>query len=574
MSKLKLLICYHKPAPLFKDNILTPIHVGRAVARKKMDPQSDNYKWLMDNLIGDDTGENISEKNSSYNEMTSLYWAWKNYDQLGNPEYIGMMHYRRHFVFHEGKKGELRFDKFDQSNYYDQINYSEEKAEQFVEGLDYVVHMGTVDNVYKHYTDSHKKEDLDEAIAIVKELHPEYSEICDEYFAGNDSNFCNMFILKKELFFEYCEFVFSVLEEFEKRVDLSEKRLFISERVTGIFFAKLLKNKDLKYKIVPISYIDAPIPVEIALIKKEESLYPIAVSLTSILSSKKDESIYNISIVSDCELSDYQKTVLLRCKKPYENVNLSFATKNTEESYIECIEKTFNNKKKCLVLSDYTLVLNDLSDFFPTVSADDYFIVGGPKYGFNEKSVKEITDDAMVLNLGQVRAKKLYQPNGIHSGYMAQYYITVATDETKEGTIFDPWRSRQRVIDDSSWKRILFYNSWTPWDNPQEPLSYYWWEIAKKLPVTIKFPRAFGDQLIVRLNNQQKQVNEKVYGGDGETSQLTNSYDSSQTIEASQSETPYEEWRDYSMLGKLKFYYDHNGLKQTIIYCGKKYIRR
>ena len=35
MKNVKLLICYHKPATLFKDEIFTPIHVGRANARKK-----------------------------------------------------------------------------------------------------------------------------------------------------------------------------------------------------------------------------------------------------------------------------------------------------------------------------------------------------------------------------------------------------------------------------------------------------------------------------------------------------------------------------------------------------------
>lgn len=53
---VKLLICYHKPATLFQDEILTPIHVGRANARKRMDADNPNLKWLMDNMIGDDTG--------------------------------------------------------------------------------------------------------------------------------------------------------------------------------------------------------------------------------------------------------------------------------------------------------------------------------------------------------------------------------------------------------------------------------------------------------------------------------------------------------------------------------------
>lgn len=35
-NKVKLLICYHKPAYLLKDNVMTPIHVGRANAKVRM----------------------------------------------------------------------------------------------------------------------------------------------------------------------------------------------------------------------------------------------------------------------------------------------------------------------------------------------------------------------------------------------------------------------------------------------------------------------------------------------------------------------------------------------------------
>ncbi|SEJ03428.1 protein of unknown function [Lachnospiraceae bacterium A10] len=560
--KLKLLICYHKPFTLFKDDVLTPIHVGRETSFKR-DSKSDSAQWLKRNCIGDDTGDNISSKNSSYNEMTSLYWAWKNYDKLGDPEYIGMMHYRRHFVFREGEKGEVRFDDLDVDNYFDQIGYSKEKAEEFVDGLDYVVHMGTVDNVYKHYIDSHKKEDLDEAISIVKELHPEYSEVCDDYFAGNDSNFCNMFILKKELFFEYCEFVFSVLEEFERRVDLTDKRLFISERVTGIFFAKLLKDKSLKYKVVPISYIDAPIPVNIVLHRKHDSLYPLAVTLTSLLKSKEDRSVYNIKIVLDRDLSKYERYVIDKCCAGYSNVNLSFEINKKGQDLLSFIESIYSNTNKCLLLSDNALVLNDLRDFFPTVSVDDYFISGSPKYGYNHKDKKCVTDDVLVLNLAKIRSKKIDDINTCHTGYIPQYYLTITSDETEEWTIFDSNRSRQQIINDSSWKRMICYNTWSPWENPQEPLSFYWWKYAQELPVNITFPAYDEEKLLNTLSSQQKMVNERVCPIEHMNYQIEEC-----------EEQPVEEWRNYSMLGKLKFYYDHNGFKSTVKYCSKKYLIR
>ncbi|EOJ2249152.1 DUF4422 domain-containing protein, partial [Campylobacter jejuni] len=101
---IKILVGYHKPATLIKDDIFTPIHLG-----KKLSVQSakdgkisyEDFEWMCENMIGDDTGDNISHLNRYLNELTGIYWAWKNYDKLGNPDYIGYEHYRRHFIFKE-----------------------------------------------------------------------------------------------------------------------------------------------------------------------------------------------------------------------------------------------------------------------------------------------------------------------------------------------------------------------------------------------------------------------------------------------------------------------------------------
>ncbi|KQH56827.1 glycosyl transferase, partial [Campylobacter coli] len=90
--KVKILVGYHKPAVLLKDEILTPIHLGRALATqvsKDGEMSKEDFKWMCENMIGDDTGDNISHLNRYFCELTGIYWAWKNYDKLGNPDYIG-----------------------------------------------------------------------------------------------------------------------------------------------------------------------------------------------------------------------------------------------------------------------------------------------------------------------------------------------------------------------------------------------------------------------------------------------------------------------------------------------------
>ena len=98
---VKILISYHKPDQLIKDDILTPINAGRSISINNSNP---NLPWLIENCIPDNSGDNISDKNLVYNEMTSIYWAWKNYNSIGNPDYIGHFHYRRHFIFKEMPK--------------------------------------------------------------------------------------------------------------------------------------------------------------------------------------------------------------------------------------------------------------------------------------------------------------------------------------------------------------------------------------------------------------------------------------------------------------------------------------
>ena len=217
-----------------KDDVLTPIHVGRAFSRRRMGENDPQYKWLEENMIGDDTGENISDKNSSYNELTAVYWAWKNYEKLGNPDYIGLMHYRRHFIFRESTDVVEDVRGIDE-NYFKRINYNPETIAHLMDDCDYVAHIGHVDEVYKHYRENHHIEDLDLAISILKEKYPGYAATADAYLRMSYVNLCNIFIMPRDMFFEYCGWLFDILEEFERRVDLSEKRLFISERLTGIF---------------------------------------------------------------------------------------------------------------------------------------------------------------------------------------------------------------------------------------------------------------------------------------------------------------------------------------------------
>ena len=76
-----IIVATHKPYWVPDDPMYLPVQMGHAVH------PACGY-------IGDDTGDNISERNANFCELTGLYWAAHNIDS----DYIGIVHYRRYFA--------------------------------------------------------------------------------------------------------------------------------------------------------------------------------------------------------------------------------------------------------------------------------------------------------------------------------------------------------------------------------------------------------------------------------------------------------------------------------------------
>lgn len=588
MSSIKLLICYHKKAQLFKDNILTPIHVGRANAEKRLDHDSENYKWLKKNMVGDDTGDNISDLNDSYNEMTALYWAWKNYDKLGNPDYVGLMHYRRHFVLNEGKKIVYNIQDFDPDTYFDIIGYSEEKMTEFVEGCDFVTHIGHVQNVYRHFIENQRKTDIDTVNEIVLEKYPEYKEIMEEYYSGDDSNFCNMNIFSRELFFKYCEWIFDILGEFEKRVDINEKRFFVSERLTGLYMAKLMKDESLKYKIVPISFIDEPIDVPIALPVNNDNLLSSAMAMTSIMENAKGYHSFSFYLFADDTLSDEVREKYKIYEEKYDKCSVQFVESNVPKEFLPIFVSHYLTKvKKCIYISGDVIALFDIGEFYRICSTDDYFAVGVPyeKYLPEEES-KKISSDFMVLNCGRIRkheiAKKASNVWEEYSdevealtalfegeiGYLPWYLFTSTKLDDTNGKLFQESRTRGRIQEETLWRPFIIYDSQSPIENNQGVYSIFWWNMLNKLPLYFQQISANIVLLGKLYEVQQKEINCRKYGDNRGLQPVIPDVNKIQPQTDATADS--EDWRSYGLWGKLKFYYKHNGFKNTIIFLGQK----
>ena len=231
--EIKILVATHKEYWMPNDEVYLPLHVGRE------GKQNLGY-------VGDNTGENISVKNANYCELTGLYWAWKNLEC----EYIGLCHYRRYFskksVGKDKKAAILHKDDY-------------EKLLQKYDVILPVKRNYYIETVRSQYEHAHNKSDLDEVEKIVQEFYPEYSETFTKVMNRTKLHILNMFVMKKDKFDEYCEWLFDNLFELEKRIDISdynqyEARVFgfLSERLFNVW----LEKQELNFYEVPVVFLE------------------------------------------------------------------------------------------------------------------------------------------------------------------------------------------------------------------------------------------------------------------------------------------------------------------------------
>lgn len=115
----------------------------------------------------------------------------------------------------------------------------------------------------------HHEKDYLEALKILKEKYPEYYPFALKVNNSTNGYFTNIFVVRREIFDQYCSWVFDILFELEKRIDISnysvqEKRVFgyISEWLLNIFIEKIKqKHKNLKIKEIQRTFIKNPSPI-------------------------------------------------------------------------------------------------------------------------------------------------------------------------------------------------------------------------------------------------------------------------------------------------------------------------
>ena len=223
-----ILVCAHKnfSAPKFNDYRI--IFVGNQHNLQK------NDDFLLDN-----TGENISHKNDTFCELTAIYWAWK---QNYFDEIAAFCHYRRYF------SGQENYGKFK--------IISAEEIKQILQNHDILLAKPRtyfVFSVEEHYKLAHYGKDFEKLRFVIKKKHPEYLQAFEKVAKSKKCSLYNMFAMQKTLFNKYCEFIFPVLFDLKKELDISkydayQKRIFgfLAERLLNVFVEK--ENLNVCYR--------------------------------------------------------------------------------------------------------------------------------------------------------------------------------------------------------------------------------------------------------------------------------------------------------------------------------------
>ncbi len=216
---VKIIITTHKQYRMPTDPMYIPLYVGADIWQDSNNSKKD-FGYVKDN-----TGDNISYLNASFCELTGLYWAWKNLDA----DYIGMVHYRRYFGFKKTK------DPLDGILTYDQlVPYLGRKSIFLPRKRRYYI-----ETLYSHYAHTHYAEHLDKAKEVINEKYPEYIGNYEKVVKQRSGYMFNIMIMKQELLDAYCRWLFPILFELQKRVEiqnLSDEQKRIYGRVSEILF--------------------------------------------------------------------------------------------------------------------------------------------------------------------------------------------------------------------------------------------------------------------------------------------------------------------------------------------------
>lgn len=120
-----------------------------------------------------------------------------------------------------------------------------------------------IETLYSHYSHSHYSEHLDLTREVISKKYQEYLPVFDKVMKSRSGHMFNMFIMKKELMDQYCTWLFDILFEVEKYIDIKrlspfQGRLYgrISEIIFNAWLTYQMEVNDYKVKEIDLLYME------------------------------------------------------------------------------------------------------------------------------------------------------------------------------------------------------------------------------------------------------------------------------------------------------------------------------
>lgn len=339
--KTTVLISCHKDSDYIQNDVFQPIQVGCALA---------NYR--LPNILHDDVGENISELNKMYCELTAQYWAWKNLES----DYYGFFHYRRYLAFNDTNAGYDAWGNICEDYLTEDIiskyGWDIETVQREVEKYDVILpklkNITKMPNMGKNMREQYTKQrtlhqrDLDILKEVVNEIYPEFSSYLEEYENGSDTYLNNMFIMRKELFCDYSKWLFTILSECTKRMDFGDYSVeairtpgHLAERLLNVYVMYLKGQNRYRFKeldtvaIVNTDPLHLPEPifdknaVAVALSANDYYVPYLSTLLISIKQNASNENNYDIMVMHR-DISTHSQMLLAKILSDSSNISIRF----------------------------------------------------------------------------------------------------------------------------------------------------------------------------------------------------------------------------------------------------------
>lgn len=495
-------------------------------------------------MLGDDTGDNISDKRLSFCELTVQYWAWKNI----KADYYGFCHYRRYLSFSDNQLDDpYVHEKYITEEIVPKYGLLESTMRKQIEAHDVILATprtinklagcSRIESNYEYFkarpllyrgTDA-----IDLLASIIKEIYPDYIPDMEHYWAAPVGLACNCYIMKREIFYDYSQWLFDILFQLEERLDTSGYSLqrlrapaFMSEPLSGIYFLhqqRLNKiNAGPPHQIIFFehperipnlmpAYADANIPV---VIPASNYYAPyVAVCLKSILCHISENYNYDFIILS-ADMSEENKRILGRMKSGCENVSIRFYNPepwvysfkdqlqiapriNLISFYRVAIPYFLTNYKKVICIDSDLIFETDIARLYQIPIGNKYLagvrdvLVQGFLQGWSPRFVEYCQNEYNLKDLDNYinTGVAIYNLEILRERYSFKEVMELSSAQTyhvQEQDVINLLIENNSILIDERWNVYTYCNGELKTDIDYAPLQYQLkYDAARKAPFVI-----------------------------------------------------------------------------------------